>query len=90
MTTTTAPAATTPGTVVRRRPSPHRWVAAAGVLLTGAAALAVSAAAGTDATPREPVPMVEDGRWGGPDVYEPRDEPGPRHGSADSLERAAS
>jgi hypothetical protein len=35
------------------------------------------------------VPIVEDGRYGGPDVYEYVPPSGPRFGSADTLERYA-
>jgi hypothetical protein len=60
------------------------------VILTGAvAAVAIAASSGTDAAGRPPVPVVEDGRWGGPDVHEPHGGPVSRYGSADSLERSA-
>jgi hypothetical protein len=94
MTTTTR---TTPASPARRievpalpsrRRTPRRLLVGVGVLLTGsAAAVAIGMSSGSDAAPREPVPVVEDGRWGGPDVYEPQGDPPQRYGSADVLER---
>ena len=91
MTTTTAPA---PAPAADRehglpgRRSPRRLLTGVGVVLTGAVAVvAIGATTGRDAVERVPATVVEDGRWGGPDVYEPRDDPGPRYGSADTLER---
>ncbi|WP_116453001.1 hypothetical protein [Blastococcus litoris] len=74
----------------RRRP--RRLLAGAGMLLIGAvAALLIGTSSGSDAPVRPSVPVVEDGRWGGPDVYEqqhePQDEGTRRYGSADVLER---
>lgn len=56
------------------------------LLVVGSAAWASSSPSGAPAD-RAPVQIVEDGRWGGPDVFEPRVPDGPRFGSADALER---
>ncbi len=65
------------------------------VAITGAVFWLTDGSSGSDA-PREQVQIVDDGRWGGPDVYEHGREPdgsvrtaGTQFGSADSLERHA-
>jgi hypothetical protein len=103
-TTPTQPATSTPPTA-RPHPAPapelpvarrgHRRLIVAGAVLLlagggGAAAVAASGS-GTPAPASVPasVPVVEDGRSGGPDVFEPRPgvPAGSWYGSADSLER---
>jgi len=82
-----APRVDVPAASSRRR-TPRRLLAGVGVLLTGAAAaVAIGMSSGPDAAERPPVPVVQDGRSGGPDVYEPQDEQGTLYGSADVLER---
>jgi hypothetical protein len=62
-------------------------VVTAGIVLT--AVLTVGPEARSAARPAT-VPVVDDGRYGGPDVYEPRPGPHiPRFGSADTLEHYA-
>ena len=74
---------------------PHRGVAAV-VAGTGAVvatvAVVLSTVAGTSSVERTvpATPVVEDGRWGGPDVFEHRPASAALYGSADSLERRGS
>jgi hypothetical protein len=74
----------------RHRPS-HRTIGLlAALVVAGAGSTTWVLASRPDVPPAsDPVQIVEDGRWGGPDVFEPRTPPVPRVGSADSLERQA-